>query len=259
MILAAQQLGSGPPIVILHGLFGEGDNWRSVAKHFSERFQVVSLDLRNHGASGWSDEMGFAEMAGDVFETVDHLGLEGFTVLGHSLGGKVAMTAAATQPERIRALVVVDIAPREYRASHEQILTAMTAVSNAEISSRKEADAALLEHIPDAGVRAFLLKSLKRRPDGTYGWKMNLEAIQSEYKRILKRPAGIEAAVFNGATLFLGAERSDYLDPARDGDAIKTAFPAAEIEMISESGHWVHAERPEEFLRRVDAFLTRSV
>ncbi len=259
MILSAQELGNGPPIVILHGLFGEGDNWRAVANRLSERFRVVLLDLRNHGESGWEDEMGFAEMAEDVFDTMDYLGLEDVALLGHSLGGKVAMTVAAARPERLKALVVVDIAPREYAASHEQILKALQAVSNAHVSSRKEADTVLQDYISDAGVRAFLLKSLKRHPDGSYSWKMNIEAIQSEYQRMLRRPIGEGNAVYTGPTLFLGGERSDYLDRERDGDTIEAAFPAAEIEMIPDSGHWVHAEQPEDFLRRVDAFLTRSV
>ncbi len=253
MQLYLHELGTGPPLMIVHGLFGHGENWRSPARKLGERFRVILPDLRNHGDSPWSATMSITEMAQDLFDTADALGLGPVRLLGHSLGGKVAMAAALRDPERVEALVVADMAPRSYQPSHQEILRGMQAVAERGVGSRREADELLSEHVPHQLVRGFLLKSLRQDRDGRYRWKINLQAIQSEYRDLLGWPLGDRE--YGRAVLFLGGKESDYLVRERDQEAIRIQFPNASIETISKAGHWLHVEQPQAFLERLNAFF----
>ncbi len=257
MRLYVREFGSGAPFVMLHGLFGNGENWRSIARRFSDSFRILLPDLRNHGDSPHAPSLELEEMANDVVETADNLGVERFALLGHSLGGKVAMTVALRHPDRVQALVVVDIAPRAYKASHEAIVDGMQAVLNQSVTSRKEAYAVLAEYVPHASVRGFLLKSLTRAPTGEYRWKLNLKAIQSHYRSMIQWP--IRKAVYSGPTLFVAGEQSGYVSPDRDADVIRDLFPNAVLEVIPKTGHWLHFEQPDELVRRLDVFFTRNI
>ena len=174
--LSFTEVGAGPPLVILHGLFGSSRNWASHARHLGETHRVFTLDLRNHGASPWADTMTYREMAEDVGAFLVGHGLEGATVLGHSMGGKTAMMAALTDPDAIAAMIVADIAPVSYGRSHEPYVEALRAIDLAAVKRRGDADAALREAVPEAPLRGFLLHNLIFEYDGPR-WQLNLDAI----------------------------------------------------------------------------------
>ncbi len=234
-----------PPLMIAHGLFGSARNWSAVARRMSAARRVVAVDMRNHGASGWSDTHGYHDMAADLAEIID-----GRTdVLGHSMGGKAAMVLALTRPETLRRLVVADIAPAGYASTQQPVIDAMRAVALDRIESRQDADAQLAERIADAGVRAFLLQSLdvtERR------WRVNLDALEREMPRIAGFPE-IDGA-FEGPALFLAGADSAYVTAAHRG-RIKALFPNARLVRIPGAGHWLHADRPRAFEAAVTAFL----
>lgn len=247
--------GDGPPIVVLHGLFGSSRNWASVSKTLASRFQILSLDLRNHGGSPWSDGMGYPDMAEDVVAFLDRAGLESAVVLGHSMGGKVAMTLALTRPERVDALAVVDIAPAAYRGTLEAYAQAMMSLDLTRAARRGEVDVMLAERVPDPVVRAFLLQNLDRADDG-FAWRLNLPALLSAMDELSGFPASLGGKAFDGPCCFIAGGLSDYLRPEH-GPRIETFFPKAEIRRVAGAGHWVHAEAPMAFVETLDAFLAR--
>ena len=205
-MLHSAVIGAGPPLILLHGLFGMGTNLATVARALAEHFQVFSLDLRNHGRSPRADSMTFAEMADDVAAVMAHKGLQRAHLLGHSLGGKVAMQLALQQPERVRRLVVADIAPVAYAGGHDEVFAGLNAVDLATLSSRREAEAVLERYIDDSGVRLFVLKSLQRNGQGTFEWLLNIPAIQRCYDDL--RQANSSDTPFTGPTLFIKGENS---------------------------------------------------
>lgn len=246
--------GDGPPLLVLHGLLGAGGNWHTLSsKRFGESFTTYVLDLRNHGASPHSDEFDYPTMAADVVEFADSHGLDRFHVLGHSMGGKVAMFLALSFPDRVDRLVVADMSPLASRNDHDDILEALQSVDLERVASRDDANAMLAERLPDEPMRQFLLKNLSRGDDGRYTWKMNLPAIVRNYPRLGE---AVPDGVFQGPTLFVRGTRSGYVE-AQDEAAIRRIFPNATIEDI-DAGHWVHAERPQEFADTVLRFLTTS-
>lgn len=253
MDLNFKSFGQGPPLVILHGLFGTLDNWQTLGKRWAEDFTVFLVDQRNHGRSPHADTIDYPEMAGDLKAFLEHNWIYGTHVLGHSMGGKTAMQFALDYPDMVDRLVVVDIAPRAYPGGHEAIFQALLGLDLDALGERGEADAILAERIPQRGIRQFLLKNLTRTKDGGYAWKMNLSAIHRHYPDILAniRPA---AEPFAGPTLFIRGANSDYLADA-DWPAAQALFPAARLETVAGAGHWVHAERPEELYGLVDSFL----
>ena len=251
--LAAQVLGEGPPLVVLHGLFGSGRNWSGLARKLAERRRVHLLDLRNHGDSPWHDEVGYAAMATDVEAYLDSHGLEQVEVIGHSMGGKTAMTLALARPEQVATLLVVDIAPVAYGHSHEGFAEAMQALDLAAVTRRGDADQALAAAVPDPGIRAFLLQNLVAR-DGGYAWRLNLAALQAGMAALIGFPPPAPGARYDGPTLFLGGGLSDYIGPEHHA-AIDAHFPRAEVDHLPDAGHWVHAEQPAAFLERAQAFL----
>ena len=244
--------GAGPPVVVLHGLFGSARNWTSIAKRLGDARHVFALDLRNHGDSPWDDDVSFTAMAGDVRGFIESHGLARPVVIGHSLGGKVAMTLALTHPEAIGGLVAVDIAPVAYSGSFLSYIDAMRGMDLSAVARRADADAMLADAVPDAGVRAFLLQNLELNE--TARWRINLRALAAGVDEMGGFPDFGEESAYSGRTLFLGGGKSDYVRPEH-GATIRRLFPKASIETIEGAGHWVHAERPDDFIARVAAFL----
>jgi pimeloyl-ACP methyl ester carboxylesterase len=254
--LAYRQEGNGPALVVLHGLFGSSRNWASIAKFLAARHRVFSVDLRNHGESPWSDEMTYAAMADDIAALLHRLGIEKPMLLGHSMGGKVAMALALTQPQRVAALAVVDIAPVTYGNELEAYARAMLAVDLARTVRRAEVEARLAESIPDPGVRAFLLQNLVRGED-SFAWRLNLPVLSGAMDKLRDFPAALHDATYGGLTWFIAGALSDYVRPEHEPH-IRALFPAAEIRPVACAGHWVHAETPQAFIQTLDIFLARA-
>jgi esterase len=251
MQLYFKELGQGPPLIMLHGLFGSSDNWLGVAPKLAQQFHVFLVDLRNHGLSPHSDDMTLDIMAGDLAEFLDARQLDRVHVLGHSLGGKVAMQFALTQPARVDRLIIVDIAPRTYAPEHVPIFNALLALDPKRYHSRAEFEEALAPAIPDLTLRRFLLKNL--RNDGpAYKWRIPLNSIFANYSKLCEAIA--PAPAFTRPSLFLRGGQSPYVSDA-DAPQIHQLFPQATIETIATARHWVHADAPDEFVKHVLAFL----
>ncbi len=246
----------GPPVMILHGLLGSARNWTAIAKRLGASRRVFALDLRNHGGSPWADDMTYSAMAEDVRGFMAGRGLSGAAVIGHSMGGKAAMTLALEHGELVERLVVVDIAPVAYaHGTFMPYVHAMRAVDPSAATRRGEVEERLRDAVPDPNVRAFLLQNLVSDGDGGgLRWRVNLAAIEADMSDIMGFPAPEAGRTYDGPTLFLAGERSDYIRPEHH-DAIRRLFPNAEIEAVPGAGHWVHAERPDAFLEQVTAFL----
>lgn len=246
--------GDGDNVVfLLHGLFGSASNLTQLANAIEGRFRVYRIDLRNHGESFHFDTMSLSEMADDVRRLADAENVEKLALVGHSLGGKVAMQFALSNPERVSHLVVADIAPVAYKPHHNETLAALRAIDLRALKSRGEADGVLAKVESELGVRQFLLKNLARTDSGSWRWKLNLEAIAHCYDDLCQAPEGLG---FEGETLFIKGELSAYIQDKHRGDIFRL-FPRAELEVISETGHWLHAEKPEAFNDLVARFLDR--
>ena len=254
--LNATRSGRGPPIVVAHGLFGSARNWTSIARRLATGHRVHALDMRNHGASPWTDEMTYPAMAEDLLRYIGTHGLSRPAVVGHSMGGKAAMAAALLAPERIACLVVVDIAPVRYRHGFAGLAETLAGLDLAGVDRRSAADDRLAEAVPDAALRGFLLQNLVLR-DGSYVWRLNLAAISAAEDALRDFPDLPPSAVFDGPTLFLAGAASDYVRPDH-APVIERYFPNAGIRRIGGAGHWAHAERPEAFLAEVEEFLGRA-
>ena len=251
--LSFTEVGDGPPLLILHGLFGSRRNWASIARQLGEAHRVVTLDLRNHGDSPWAETMSYREMAADVGEFLSREGLEGATVMGHSMGGKTAMMLALERGDLVGRLIVVDIAPVAYGHSHLPYIEAMRAVDLSTVSRRGEVDQALQGAVPDPGLRGFLLHNLATE-EGRLRWRINLTAVGNNMDSLIGYPDDLAGRRYDGPSLFLAGSVSDYLR-AEYQPRIRALFPASEIDAIASAGHWVHAEQPQAFLARVQAFL----
>jgi pimeloyl-ACP methyl ester carboxylesterase len=256
MVLATRELGAGEPLIILHGLFGSGDNWHGVGKLLAERFRVILADLPEHGGSPHGERFRYAEAASALRETMDALGLDRAALLGHSMGGKVAMELALTKPERVSALVVADIAPKSYPHYHRTIIDGMKHVSNKAPASRREADEALAEYVPEKPIRSFLLKNFVRKDNGSYAWQVNLPVLDRDYDEVASWP-GTEGQ-YDGPTLFISGGTSEYVS-SEDVAPIRSQFPNARFDELPDVGHWLHAEKPEAFAQRVAAFLDKEL
>jgi len=266
--LAAVESGSGPPVAILHGLFGSGRNWAGIARQLAARYRVIALDLRNHGTSPWAETMDYAELAEDVHDTMQELGCRRFALIGHSMGGKAAMVAALRHAVEVERLVVVDIAPVAYAPHHLGYVQAMRRLDLHGLTRRSEADARLAAAVPDVAERAFLMQNLVFDPhpdppplagEGRVGaaqprWRLNLTAIEHAMPQLVGFPAMPPGARYEGPALFIAGGRSDYLRSAHE-PGIRCLFPAARIARIADAGHWLHAERPQVFLDLVEPFL----
>jgi pimeloyl-ACP methyl ester carboxylesterase len=249
--LAVAEQGEGPPVLILHGLFGSARNWATIAKRLAERHRVLAVDLRNHGDSPHAASMRYDEMAEDVLSLIRERGLGAPAIVGHSMGGKVAMVAALLQPESVSWLAVVDVAPVAYRGTLRAYADAMLGLDIAGPARRAAIDAALAGSVPEPGIRAFLLHNLAPDGDG-FRWRPNLPAIAAAMEGISSFP-DIQGS-YLGPALFIRGERSDYVVAGYE-PRIRRLFPRAQIVTIAQSGHWIHAEQPAAFLAALEPFL----
>jgi pimeloyl-ACP methyl ester carboxylesterase len=247
-----KESGRGRAVILLHGLFGSSDNWHFIALKLAEHFQVFALDQRNHGQSPHHAEMNYPLMADDVNKFMTARGLESASVIGHSMGGKTAMQFALQFPQRVEKLVVSDMSPRAYAPAHHKIFAALLSLDLTRFQTRQQIEDALAAEIPELVLRRFLLKNLGRNPAGEFFWKINLRGIAESYLH-LRAPVS-HPEPFAGPALFIRAGKSNYLK-AEDEPLIRELFSQSQIQTIAEAGHWVHADQPEEFLRRLMAFL----
>ncbi len=240
-------------MISLHGLFGSQENLGMINRGLAESFRVHGLDLRNHGRSPHDEAMNYVAMADDVLEYMDDNQLENVHLVGHSMGGKVAMTVALKAPERVNRLAVIDIAPVTYwERRHDSILEGLSLMPLNRLKSRSEADGFLEAYEPEQGVRQFLLKNLYRDDQGNYRWRMNLPAIMTHYMEIL---AGQQSDIgFANDTLFIKGGESDYMLPEHR-ERVLALFPSASVRVIPGAGHWVHAQKPELVTRTLLRFL----
>lgn len=253
MELYSREFGQGNPVIILHGLFGFSDNWQTIAKGLADSHLVVTPDLRNHGRSPHVASHSYPEMAEDLKVFMETHWMFSAALIGHSMGGKVAMQLALSHPDMVERLVVVDIAPDRAEDNHSHIFDALLGMDLSKMKTRQEAEAYLSERISEVGTRQFLLKNITREDDGTFTWKMNLPVLWEHFDDILA-PVHPDASVFDKPTLFVRGSRSNYI---RDAEIphIKTLFPQAEFVTIEGAGHWVHADKPGELLAVLKGFL----
>lgn len=250
-----KQQGTGPHILLIHGLLGSLENLNMVAKGLVEHFTVTSVDVRNHGGSFHKNSMKYTELAQDIIAILNHLDISQTHILGHSMGGKIAMQTALLYPERIKSLIVADISPVQYPAHHQEILKGLQSIKLDEINNRKEADIQLSPYVDLASTRQFLLKNLNQK-DGTFSFKCNLEYIESCYNDIMK---GQDSdAKFTGSTLFIKGGNSDYIQ-ANHREKIVSLFPKSKAKVIAGAGHWLHAEKTTAFNKVVVDFLQQEL
>lgn len=251
MKLYRRELGKGQPIILLHGIFGSSDNWLTQARLFSANYHTYALDLRNHGQSPHADDFDYPAMAADLLEFIETHKLQDPILIGHSMGGKVVMNFALAYPDKLQKLVVVDIAPKPYNLEDYVILDGLKAIPIDTLTSRNKADEVLARFVDEADVRQFLLKNLQRKPEGGFKWKLNLPVIANNIQNI-----GLDLQFqgkFEKPSLFVRGSRSNYVKD-QDMDRIMQVFPLAELETL-DTGHWVPAEKPHEFVEVVTRWL----
>ncbi len=252
MLLNHKQLGEGPPLVILHGLFGSLDNWMSLAKSLSRQWRVYLVDLRNHGKSFHHHEFNYPAMSKDLNRWAEQEGLSKFHLIGHSMGGKVAMFYALDHPASLDKLVVIDIGPKKYPVQHQMIINGLSSIDPGQLSNRQEANSRLAKYINEEPIRQLLLKNLQRNQHGGFNWKFNLPAISTNIEMVGAALSGNRAIATD--TLFIrGGESSYILD--EDLTLIKERFPRYKVITIEQAGHWVHAEQPARTLEAITDFL----
>lgn len=247
-----EQAKQHPPLVILHGLLGSMDNWRSQATRLSHTRTVITVDLRNHGRSPHLEGMGYKDMALDIVALAKHENLSKIDLLGHSMGGKVAMWLALNQPELIGKLIIVDIAPKSYPLWHQTVLAALLEAPLEQLGSRREIDQHLAVSIPDDVERIFLSKNLQRNSEGGYEWRCNLDEISKSYLKIATFP--VFGQVFSNQSCFIRGENSDYVMPG-DHALIESIFTNSCVHSVSGAGHLPHMEQADVFFSLVSDFL----
>ncbi|WP_298363407.1 alpha/beta fold hydrolase [uncultured Lutibacter sp.] len=253
MILHSTIKGEGSPLVILHGYFGMSDNWKSLANKFSERFEVHILDQRNHGRSFHSDDFDYELMVDDLFNYINYHNLEKVNLLGHSMGGKVAMLFAVTYPEMVNKLIVADISPKYYKPHHEYILAALNAVNFDIQDTRKKVEDILKVYIKEPGILQFLLKNVYRKTKNQLAFRFNLQSLTDNNSEVGEALPSFTN--FDGETLFLKGENSNYITNEDEG-LIEAHFSNAKIITVKNAGHWLHAENPAQFFTEVVTFLS---
>ena len=257
MKLAFRKIGNGKPLFILHGLFGSSDNWQTLAKQFGKYFTVYLIDLRNHGHSPHSDEFSYKAMSEDLMELMTDEGQQKISLLGHSMGGKMALQYTIDHREKVEKLIVVDIGMKKYPATNQYVVDALEKFSPENLASRKEAEQILLQYIEDIGTRQFLLKNLYWDDNQKLQWRFNLEAIKNNIKNV-GEASPAPATPIELPVLFIKGEKSDYIFNG-DMRLINAAFPNAKLEVIPGAGHWVHADQPQAFYKTVMQFLVPDV
>lgn len=261
--------GTGKPVVIVHGLYGSSDNWLTVAKKLSSEYQVFMIDQRNHGRSPNSEEHSYEAMKNDLAEFFDQQAIEKAIVMGHSMGGKTAMSFAADYPERIEKLIVIDIAPKDYFLLddesqyflHKNILRAMLEIDFSKVESRKQVEDFLNERVDNAQIVQFLLKNVHRNKENhQFEWRLNVPVLYDNLDEIIN---GVNThwfddrlPIYNYPVLFIKGANSNYILP-EDYASIRRIYPEAEIIEIQDAGHWLHAEQPQLFMNVVWSFLRK--
>jgi pimeloyl-ACP methyl ester carboxylesterase len=253
MKLYHKQIGQGKPLVILHGLFGFSDNWQTHAKKLSEYFEVTLVDLRNHGHSPWSDEFSYALMVQDLHDLFQDIQIQKPIILGHSMGGKLAMHFDQTYPDFIEKLIVVDMGVKAYPPHHAHILAAIHAIDLSKLSARNEAEAILKSFVDSEGIRQFLLKNLYWEDKGKLAWRVNFPVLEASMPEILRELPEKES--FTTALFIRGLLSNYILD--EDIPTLEAIYPDLQLVSIPNAGHWVHAEAPEAFLDVVLSFSLR--
>ncbi len=245
-------LGEGPPLIILHGLFGSLDNWLTAGKYLSEEYKVYLIDQRNHGQSFHSDEFSYQAMAHDLQHFIQQLEINNPIFVGHSMGGKTILKYTSLFGDNFHKMIVVDIAPKSYPVHHQSILDAYHSVDLKKVERRSDAEDQLKPLVSNAAIRQFLLKNLSRDKEGNFSWKINLPVIEKNIENVGE---GLpEKQISEKPVLFVRGEKSDYV---RDEDMklIRILFPNANLVTIKNAGHWIHAEQPEAFLDTIKQFL----
>ncbi len=241
-----------PALLVLHGLYGQQGNWATHARALAEDFTVYALDARNHGQSPHAASMTLPEMAQDVSDTMDALGLPQAHLLGHSMGGKIAMLLALQQPARVQSLLVVDIAPVAYARGDVQVLQGLQALDPAALASRAEADAQLAAYVHTPAVRDFLLTNLVKEGTDGFRWRFNLPVLARSFGDIIGWPQ--VDAVYDGPVLFIKGANSDYILAEHQAATLRQ-FPRARLKTVQGAGHWVHSEKAETFRKLARDFL----
>lgn len=261
MKLFYRNFGQGKPIIIIHGLYGSSDNWVGIGRKLAQNFEIFLVDQRNHGNSPHSNEHNYDLLQNDILEFMNDHNIEKATIIGHSMGGKTAIFFAKNNPERTSNLIIVDIAPINYSIknnphfiNHKAIIETMLSVDFDKIKSRKEADNALKSNIPSIALRQFLLKNIKKNNDNSFSWRINIRSIYNNLEQILKADINKDLKITGFPILFIRGENSEYLTKKHYQD-IYTMFPSAKIVTIKDSGHWLHAENPNDFIEEVQKFL----
>lgn len=239
-----------PPLIILHGFLGSADNWHTLAKQFSEHFFVWTIDQRNHGRSPHAYEFHYDILVDDLYEFIDYHQIEQPILLGHSMGGKVAMQLAMYYQRLVPQLIVADMAPYAYSHHHQAVLEALQNIHLEQYAKREQVDEALQYYIPEWDTRQFILKSLYYE-NGQYHWRFYLESLLDNYEQILKP---VQGKPYDKPTCFIKGGNSKYIDENRWSEII-SLFPNAELRVIKDAGHWVHAEKPQAFYQEVINFL----
>jgi len=250
MKLFYRETGEGKPIFILHGLFGMSDNWATIGKQLAEKYRVIMPDLRNHGNSFHHDDWDYDHMAKDILQLANHLNLGEFILIGHSMGGKVAMKFAQEHPDLLEKFIVIDIAPRYYPVHHQTIIKALKSVNINQIKSRSEAENQLSQHIGEEGIRLFLMKNLGRNKEGFY-WKFNLNVISENIENVGEEIPPSTCVV---PALFIRGSESEYINN-NDTQEIKGIFSNSMVVTIKNAGHWVHADQPEALISTLTQFI----
>ena len=245
---------SAVPLIILHGFFASARNWRGLAKQFSEQRPVYVLDLRNHGSSPHDVQMDYPQLAEDVLAFLDRYAIAQADFLGHSMGGKVAMWLALHQADRVRQLIVADISPLSYSHCFDDTIGSLRALDLASLSNRKQAEENLAEALPDLAYRQFLLQNLLLE-QGEYRWRVNLDYFQANAANIVAFPEVLDTLSYPKPVLFLSGEQSYYIRP----EAIYRLFPLAKIVELAGTGHWLHIDAPQEFMRLSEDWLNQAV
>jgi len=264
MKLFCRKYGEGPPLIILHGLYGSSDNWATIAKNLSDSFTVYLPDQRNHGQSPHSDIHDYDSMREDLYELAADLTLKKFFLAGHSMGGKTAISFALKYPEMLNGLLIADISPflneaqnKVAYSQHKSILEAMLSIDLTNIMRRDDAEGELGEKIRDEKIRGFVLKNLQRSTANNFTWKLNAASLLKNLDKIMDgidRGALFTQSITGFPVIFLKGGDSDYILPSDFGDILKI-FPAAEFVIAEKAGHWIHSDRPDEVIRNLKRLL----
>ncbi len=253
MELFFRKNGSGDPLIILHGLFGSGMNWHTLARYFGAEYEVFLVDQRNHGRSPHDEVFNYSVMAGDLADFLDQQHIGKASIIGHSMGAKTAISFALAHPDKVNKLVAVDMGVKEYPVQDDDLQKGLTSLDFDAIQSRSEADATLASYIPDMRIRAFIMQNLHWGPDKKMKWRMNVASIIDNIDEI---GTAVEVQEpYQGAILFVKAADSNYILP-EDYACLMERFPNGSIEVISNAGHWIHADNPADFGEVVIRFLT---